>query len=61
MTFLSPWLNSLSRARNMSARDLPDAGGALSSKYWLSRAANAFACISRIPKASVFVLAPVCR
>ena len=61
ITFLSPWLKSLSSARNISARDLPDAGGALSSRYWLSRAANALACISRIPSASVFVLAPVCR
>ena len=59
MTFLRPWLKSLSSARNISARDLPDAGGALSRRYWLSRAANAFACISRMPSASVFVLEPV--
>ncbi len=59
ITFLIPWLKSLSSARNISARDLPDAGGAFRSKYWLSRAAYAFACISRIPSASVFVLKPV--
>jgi len=33
MALESPCRSTLSRARNMRARDLPDAGGALSSKY----------------------------
>ena len=37
MTFLRPWLKSLSRATNISARDLPDAGGALIRRYSASR------------------------
>ena len=35
MTFLTPWLISLSKAKNIMARDLPEAGGDLMSKYWL--------------------------
>ena len=33
ITFLMPWFCSLSRAINIKARDLPDAGGAFKSKY----------------------------
>ena len=49
MTFLSPWLTILSKAMNIRALDLQDAGGAFKSKYWASLAAKARSCISRIP------------
>ena len=59
MTFLMPWFSSFSSAINIKARDLPDAGGALISKYCAEFALNAICCISRIPWSLVFLLVPV--
>jgi len=59
IAFLNPWLRSLSKAMNISALDLPEAGGAFSSRYLEFRAAYARACMARIPRASVEVLSPV--
>ena len=50
---------SFSNATNIKARDLPEAGGALSNKYWDGLAAYAFACISLIPMVFTAVVCPV--
>ncbi len=59
-TFFMPWFTSLSKAMNINARLLPDAGGAFISRKRLLRASYALACISLIPRASVLLEAPVC-
>ena len=59
-TRFNPWCANLSSAMNIKARLLPDAGGALISRNRLSRAAYAFACISRIPSSLVADERPVC-
>ncbi|MNL56354.1 hypothetical protein D3C87_1798430 [compost metagenome] len=59
MALVSPWLISLSSAINMSARDLPEAGGAFNKRYWEFLASKARSCISRMPNWLVLVLFPV--
>ena len=59
MAFLTPWLYSLSNAKNINARDLPDAGGAFNRRYWLFLASYARDCIARMPMSFVFELAPL--
>jgi hypothetical protein len=53
------WLCNLSSAMNISARDLPDAGGDLINKYCSPRRVHARACISRMPSSSARDDAPV--
>src|SRR5690606_39991770 len=59
ITFFMPWFFNLSKAMNIKALDLPDAGGAFSNKYCAVLPSYAFSCISRIPKALVLLLFPV--
>ncbi len=51
MACLTPWLLSLSNAINISARDLPDAGGDLINKYCSPRLAKARSWMVRMPSA----------
>ena len=58
ITLRTPWLYSLSRATNMSARLLPEAGGALISRCCALRCSYTLCCISRMPSWFVFTLLP---
>ena len=53
------WLCSLSKAINIKARDLPEAGGDLINKYCSPRRAYARACMVRMPSSLAWLEAPV--
>lgn len=55
----TPWLCSLSSAMNIRARDLPDAGGDLISRYRSPRRSKARSCMARMPISLALVEAPV--
>ena len=59
MACFKPWLCSLSSAINISARDLPEAGGDLINRYCSPRLAYARSCIARMPSALALLDAPV--
>src|SRR5690606_29714435 len=53
------WLWSLSRAINISARLLPEAGGDLISRYCSPRRSKARSCIGRMPSSLDLVELPL--
>src|SRR5690606_20492556 len=59
IAFRTFWLCSLSSAMNISARDLPDAGGDLIRRYCSPRIAYARSCMVRMPSSLDLVDAPV--